>query len=78
MALNPRARRLDREIELSIHERNILRVVALVDQFGLPRERDQRLAVSHELDRLPAEDVELRFDRFDQAPARTVAEVWRN
>ena len=67
--LSPRLRRLDGEIELAAHERNARHIVELVDAWGLARDP---LAL------VPAEDdVRLRFDGFDRANVRTVADIWR-
>jgi hypothetical protein len=62
--LSPRARRLDDEIELAIHERNARHIVELVEAWG----RDLRAREE--------DDVRLRFDGFDRAHVRTVADVW--
>jgi hypothetical protein len=64
--LSPRARRLDDEVELAIHERNARHIVALVEAWGLVRE--QRA--------LADDDVRLHFDGLDRVDARTVADVW--
>jgi hypothetical protein len=67
--LSPRARRLDDEIELAIHERNARHILELVDAWGLARDR-----VAYG----PAEDdVRRRFAGTDREDVRTVADIWR-
>ena len=66
--LSPRARRLNREMELATHERNARHIFELVDAWGLARDNRPRAP--------EGDDVRLHFDGPDPAPARTVADVW--
>jgi hypothetical protein len=79
MPLSPKGRRAARELEREISFGNTRRVLQLIDGFGLST--GDRIGVAQELHRRATtirddHEVELRFDRFDQAHIRGLAQVW--